>query len=55
MLSHHAGPTDGGFCLIETLESQEALERFFTDQGGQALAAAGIQVQPKIFAIVNSV
>jgi heme-degrading monooxygenase HmoA len=55
LLSHHAGPTDGGFCVIETWESQEALQHFFEHQGGQALAAAGIQVQPKVFAIVNSV
>lgn len=54
MLSHHAGPTEGGFCVIETWESQEDLQRFFAEFGGEALAAAGIQVQPKIFAIVNS-
>ena len=55
MLSHHAGPTEGGFCVIETWASQEALEQFFSGQGGQALAAAGIQGQPKTFEIVNSI
>jgi quinol monooxygenase YgiN len=55
MLTHHAGPTDGGFCVVETWESQEALQDFFEQHLGQALAAAGIQVQPKFFEIVNSV
>jgi hypothetical protein len=55
MLSHHGGPTDGGFCVIETWESQESLQRFVEQQLGPALAAAGIQGQPKVFAIVNSV
>jgi quinol monooxygenase YgiN len=54
MLSHHAGPTEGGFCVIETWESQEAIQEFFSGRGGQALAAAGIQIQPKMFEIVNS-
>ncbi len=55
MLSHHAGPTEGGFCVIETWESPEALQHAFEHQLGQALAAAGIQTQPKVFAIVNTV
>ena len=55
MLSHHAGPTEGGFCVIETWESQDALQQFFTERAGQALAAAGIQVQPQVFEIVNSI
>ena len=55
MLSHHAGPTDGGFCVIETWESQEAFQHFVEHHLGKAIAAAGIQVQPKVFEIVNSV
>jgi hypothetical protein len=54
MLSHHAGPTDGGFCVIETWESQEALQTFFEDKLGEALAAANIQTQPRMFEIINS-
>lgn len=54
LLSHHAGPTEGGFCVIETWESPEALQRFFQQQLGDALERAGIQVQPKQFEIVNS-
>lgn len=54
MLTHHAGPTEDGFCVIETWESREALQQFFTEHLGAALAAAGIQVQPKMFEIINS-
>jgi hypothetical protein len=32
LLSHHAGPTENGFCVIETWESPEALQRFFRRQ-----------------------
>jgi heme-degrading monooxygenase HmoA len=54
MLTHHAGPTEDGFCVIETWESPEALQQFFTERLGAALARAGIPVQPKVFEIVNS-
>jgi quinol monooxygenase YgiN len=54
LLTHHAGPTENGFCVIETWESQNALNQFFQEQLGTALQAAGIQVQPKMFEIVNS-
>jgi hypothetical protein len=54
LLTHHAGPTEGGFCVIETWDSQDALQQFFTEHLGQALERAGIQVQPKTFEIVNS-
>lgn len=55
MLTHHAGPTEGGFCVMETWESQEAIQQFFATQLGAALEAAGIRVQPKVFEIVNTV
>jgi heme-degrading monooxygenase HmoA len=54
LISHHAGPTEGGFCVIEVWESQEAVQRFFEDRLGKALAAANMNVQPKLFEIVNS-
>jgi quinol monooxygenase YgiN len=54
LLTHHAGPTEDGFCVIETWESPEALERFFQDKLGRALAAANVRVQPKIFPISNT-
>jgi len=54
MLTHHAGPTEGGFCVMETWESQEALQEFFATQLGEALKAAGIQGQPRVFEIINT-
>ena len=54
MISHYAGPTDGGFCVMEVWESQETLQRFFENKLAQALAAANINVQPTMFEIVNS-
>ncbi len=54
LLSHHAGPSENGFCVIETWESQEALQRFFEERLGQALARANMQGQPTIFQIINS-
>lgn len=54
MLSHHAGPKDGGFCVIETWESPEALQAFFESRLGRAMAAANLQGQPTMFEIINS-
>jgi quinol monooxygenase YgiN len=54
LLSHHAGPIEDGFCVIETWESPEALQRFFDDKLGEALQRANIQAQPKTFEIINS-
>jgi quinol monooxygenase YgiN len=54
LLTHAAGPTEGGFCVVETWESQEALQTFYETKLRSALEAAGIQVQPRIFEIVNS-
>jgi hypothetical protein len=54
MLSHHVGPTDGGFCVIETWASREALQRVVEDKLGTALAAANVQAQPNLFRVINS-
>jgi quinol monooxygenase YgiN len=54
MLSHHAGPSEGGWCVIETWESQEALQAFFEQKLGQALQRANINVQPKFFQVTNT-
>jgi hypothetical protein len=55
LLSHHAGPTEDGLCVIATWEAEDALQRFFEDALGHALAAANISTQPTRFAIVNVV
>ncbi len=54
LLSHHAGPSEDGFCVIETWESQEALQRFVEERLGQALERANISGQPTVFEITNS-
>ncbi|HEV2121201.1 MAG TPA: hypothetical protein VGW38_00305 [Chloroflexota bacterium] len=41
--------------VIEVWESHEALQRFFEEQLAAALAAANINIQPRIFEVVNSV
>jgi hypothetical protein len=54
MLSHVAGPTQDGWCVVETWESQEAAQRYF-DQGlQQALEQAGISIQPTLFQVFNT-
>ena len=55
LISHHAGPTERGFCVMEVWESQEVVQRFFEEHLAQALAGANIDVQPKLFEIVNAV
>jgi hypothetical protein len=54
LLTHHAGPTEDGCCAIETWEAEDALQRFFEDALGHALAAANISTPPTRFAIVNA-
>lgn len=54
LLSHHAGPTEDGFCVMEVWESSEALGQFFDQHLGQALESAGITVQPKLFEITST-
>ncbi len=52
---HAAGPTeDGGWRVVEVWESQEALQQFFAGQLGSALQKAGVEGQPRIFEIVNT-
>lgn len=53
-LTHAAGPTEGGFCVMETWESQEALQHFYETLLRPALEAANIQTQPRIFEVINS-
>jgi hypothetical protein len=54
LLTHQAGPKEGGFCVVETWESPEALQTFFETRLGKALAAAGVQTRPTTFEIVNT-
>jgi len=54
LLSHAAGPSESGWCVIEVWESQEAAQRFFAAHLGAALQAAGISVQPITFRVINT-
>jgi quinol monooxygenase YgiN len=54
MLTHSAGTTENGWCVVETWESQEAAGQFFQQKLGQALEQAGINIQPKFFQVVNT-
>ena len=53
-LSHVAGSTDSGWCVVTTWESREALDRFFRDKLQQALQRAGITSQPRMFEVFNT-
>jgi heme-degrading monooxygenase HmoA len=55
LISHYAGPTEGGFCVIEVWESREAVMKFFEEKLAEALAAANIDTRPTMFEVVNSV
>jgi quinol monooxygenase YgiN len=50
-LLYHAGGTteDGGVCVIEVWESQEALQRVFEETLGPALQDANVGTQPRMF------
>jgi len=54
MLYHTAGASDKGYCVCETWDSRESLDRFFHDKLGQALKDAKIDIQPRIFEIANT-
>ena len=54
-LLYHAGGTteDGGVCVIEVWESQEALQQVFAEKLGQALQEANVTTQPKMFQVTT--
>ena len=54
LLYHVAGPTDGGWRVVEVWESQEALDRFFQEKLGQALQQAGLTAPPQVWQVHNT-
>ena len=54
MLSHAAGTDEGGFCVVEVWESQEALPRFFEQTLSEPLEEAGMDVQPRFLRLINT-
>jgi hypothetical protein len=51
---HVAGPTEGGWCVVEVWESREAFDRFFADKLQQALQRANLNGQPRFFEITTT-
>ena len=51
MIEHVAGPSEGGWTVIELWESEADARAFFDDRLGAALKRANISVQPKVFAV----
>jgi quinol monooxygenase YgiN len=54
MLYHAAGVSPDGVVVVEVWESQEALQRFFQEQLGQALLQANITVQPTVIEMIRT-
>ena len=50
-LYHVAGPAENGWYVVETWESQEALDRFVRDKLQQALQKVGINVRPRVLQV----
>lgn len=53
MLYHAAGPSEGGHCVVEVWESQEAAQQFFEQTLGPALQQAQITAPPRFFQVTN--
>jgi quinol monooxygenase YgiN len=55
LLYHVAGPTDGGWRVIEVWESQEVADRFFQETLAPAFQQANVQgTQPQVFPVHNT-
>ena len=55
LLYHVAGPTDGGWRVIEVWESQEVADRFFQEKLAPAFQQANVPgTQPQVFPVHNT-
>jgi quinol monooxygenase YgiN len=54
MLYHAAGVSPDGVVVFEVWESQEAMQRFFQEQLGEALQQANITVQPMFIEMIRT-
>jgi len=54
-ISHVAGATDGGFCVVDVWESRDHFDRFMQERLGEQLGRAGVP-EPKVteFEVHNS-
>jgi len=58
LVSHAVGPTDeGGLLIVDVWESEEALDRFFTEHAGPAMAQVGVgsSAQPRVHQVHNHI
>jgi hypothetical protein len=56
LTSHVAGPTDEGLLIADTWESEDALNRFFEERVGPAMAKVGIAPgEPRVFPVHNHI
>jgi hypothetical protein len=56
IISHVAGATDGGWCVVDVWQSQEHFDRFFAERLGPALEAVGNLPPPTLtpFQVYNT-
>jgi hypothetical protein len=47
-ISHVAGPTDGGICVVDVWESRADFDRFMQERLGEQFARVGFTGQPEI-------
>jgi hypothetical protein len=57
LISHAAGPTDDGLLIVDTWESEEALNHFFAERVGPAMKQMGMaeQPQPRVHPVHNQI
>ena len=56
LVSHTCAVTDDGILIADVWESQEALDRFFHDRLGAALAGSGMpQSQPRVLSVHHTI
>ncbi len=57
LLSHAVGPVDDGLLIVDTWESQEALDRFFQERVGPGMQEVGIGAgaEPRVFPVHNDI
>ncbi len=47
LLSHAVGPFEDGLLIVDTWESQEALDKFFEERIGPGMQEAGVEARPE--------
>jgi hypothetical protein len=56
LISHVVGPTDQGLLIADTWESEDALDKFFEQRVGPAMAKAGVAAgEPRVFPVHNHI